>query len=127
MLGDGEIQEGQVWEAAMAAAHQKVGNLVAIVDNNGYQQTSAVSDVTDPTTYGDKWAAFGWKVIEIDGHDLEQVRTALIEARDHDAGPVAIIAHTIKGKGLKVFEEDFTWHGRALPKDKLEQALEELG
>src|SRR5690606_22450667 len=117
MLGDGEIQEGQVWEAAMAAAHQKVNNLIAIVDNNGYQQTSAVSQVTDPALYDDKWAAFGWKVLEIDGHDLGQVRDALIAARDEKSGPVVIIAHTVKGKGLKVFEEDFTWHGRALPKD----------
>lgn len=127
MLGDGEIQEGQVWEAAMAAAHQKVNNLIAIVDNNGYQQTSAVSQVTDPALYDDKWAAFGWKVLEIDGHDLGQVRDALIAARDEKSGPVVIIAHTVKGKGLKVFEEDFTWHGRALPKDKLAEALEELG
>lgn len=127
MLGDGEIQEGQVWEAAMAAAHQKVNNLIAIVDNNGYQQTSAVSQVTDPALYDDKWAAFGWKVLEIDGHDLGQIRDALIAARDEKSGPVVIIAHTVKGKGLKVFEEDFTWHGRALPKDKLAEALEELG
>lgn len=127
MLGDGEIQEGQVWEAAMAAAHQKVNNLIAIVDNNGYQQTSAVSQVTDPALYDDKWAAFGWKVLEIDGHDLGQVRDVLIAARDEKSGPVVIIAHTVKGKGLKVFEEDFTWHGRALPKDKLAEALEELG
>lgn len=127
MLGDGEIQEGQVWEAAMAAAHQKVNNLIAIVDNNGYQQTSAVSQITDPALYDDKWAAFGWKVLEIDGHDLGQVRDALIAARDEQSGPVVIIAHTVKGKGLKIFEEDFTWHGRALPKDKLAEALEELG
>jgi len=127
MLGDGEIEEGQVWEAAMAAANQKVGNLIAIVDNNRYQQTSAVSKVTDPALYDDKWAAFGWKVLEIDGHDLEQVRDALIAARDEKSGPVVIIAHTIKGKGLKIFEEDYTWHGRALPKDKLAEALEELG
>ncbi|MDI3339461.1 MAG: transketolase [Sphaerobacter sp.] len=127
LLGDGEIEEGQVWEAAMTAAHQRVGNLVAIVDHNGYQQTAAVSQVTDPRTYGDKWAAFGWRVEEIDGHDLEAVRQALLAARDYDAGPCVIIAHTVKGKGLKLMEDDFTWHGRALPKDKLEQALEELG
>lgn len=127
MLGDGEIQEGQVWEAAMSAANLKLGNLVAIVDNNQYQQTSAVSELTDPKKFDDKWEAFGWETEEIDGHDLEEVRKALIKARDYDRGPFVIIAHTVKGKGLKFMEEDFTWHGRAVPKDMLEQALEELG
>lgn len=127
LLGDGEIQEGQVWEAAMSAANLKLGNLVAIVDNNQYQQTSAVSELTDPKKFDDKWEAFGWETEEIDGHDLEEVRKALIKARDYDRGPFVIIAHTVKGKGLKFMEEDFTWHGRAVPKDMLEQALEELG
>lgn len=126
MLGDGEIEEGQVWEAAMAAANQKVSNLIGIVDNNRYQQTTAVANLTDPTEYPDKWRAFGWKTREIDGHNLQQVYDALREATDYRNGPCMIIAHTIKGKGLTLMEEDFTWHGRALPKDKLQEALEEL-
>lgn len=127
MMGDGEQEEGQVWEAAMAAAHQQVGNLVGIVDNNRYQQTTAVANLTDPSKYPDKWRAFGWHTREIDGHDLQQVRDALQEATDYTTGPAMIIAHTIKGKGLEFMEKDFTWHGRAVPKDKLQEALEELG
>lgn len=127
LLGDGEIEEGQVWEAAMMAGHQKLNNLIAIVDNNGYQQTTAVSNVTDPTMYDDRWRAFGWKVTEIDGHDLNAVRQALTEATSYQDGPFAIIAHTVKGKGVKFMEEDFTWHGRAVPPDRLQEALEDLG
>lgn len=127
MLGDGEIEEGQVWEAAMAAAHRKVGNLVAIVDNNGFQQSAPVTALTDPKQYAERWRAFGWKAVEIDGHDLRQVHGALTHATSYDEGPFAIIAHTVKGKGLKFMEEDFTWHGRALPASKLREALEELG
>lgn len=127
MTGDGEIEEGQVWEAAMAAANLKVGNLVAIIDNNRYQQTTAVAHVTDPKLYVDKWRAFGWETVEIDGHDLRQAHQALVDATKYNAGPFAIVAHTIKGKGLKFMETDFTWHGRAVPKARLEEALEEIG
>ncbi|HET9015142.1 MAG TPA: transketolase [Thermomicrobiaceae bacterium] len=126
MVGDGEQEEGQVWEAAMAAANLKVGNLVVIVDNNGYQQTAPVSALTNPTTYDDKWRAFGWQTVEINGHDLGQVRDALVQARDYQDGPFAIVAHTVKGKGVEFMEKDFTWHGRAVPKDRLAEALEEL-
>jgi transketolase len=127
MLGDGEIQQGQVWEAAMAAANFKVNNLVAIVDHNGYQQTAAVTEVTDPSTYVDKWRAFGWNTVEIDGHDLRAAHKALVDATDYRDGPAAIIAHTKKGKGVSFLETDFTWHGRGVPKDQLEKALEEIG
>lgn len=127
LLGDGEIQEGQVWEAAMTAAHHKLGNLIAIVDNNKYQQSVPVSAVTEPDRFADKWRAFGWNTTEIDGHDLDQVFQALTEAAAYTEGPSAIIAHTVKGKGLKFMEEDFTWHGRAVPKNRLQEALEELG
>lgn len=126
LLGDGEIEEGQVWEAAMAAAHYGVANLVAIVDHNGYQQTSPVSAVTDPRTYVAKWQAFGWHVSEVDGHDLVAVHSALRFAKAYRDGPVCIIAHTVKGKGVSFLERDFTWHGRAVPRDRLERALEEL-
>ncbi len=126
LLGDGEIEEGQVWEAAMAAAHWRVHNLVAIVDHNGYQQTSAVSAVTDPRSYPDKWRAFGWHVREVNGHDIVAVHEALRFAKAYRDGPVCIIAHTVKGKGVSFLERDFTWHGRAVPRDRLQQALEEL-
>ncbi len=127
MLGDGEIEEGQVWEAAMAAANLKAGNLTAIIDNNGFQQTTAVSNLTDPSKYPDRWRSFGWKTVEINGHDLNEVHQALEEATNYSDGPFAIVAHTVKGKGLHFMETDFTWHGRAVPKKQLEAALEEIG
>ncbi|MDW7981904.1 MAG: transketolase [Thermomicrobium sp.] len=126
LLGDGEIQEGQVWEAAMTAAQWRVHNLVAIVDHNGYQQTGPVSSVVDPRFYPDKWRAFGWHVSEVDGHDLAAVHEALRFAKAYRDGPVCIIAHTVKGKGVSFLERDFSWHGRAVPRDRLAQALEEL-
>lgn len=127
MMGDGEIQEGQVWEAAMAAANFGVSNLVAIVDLNGYQQTAPVTKVTDPSAYADKWRAFGWHTVEVDGHNLKETHAALATAAAYSDGPAAIIAHTKKGKGVSFLEEDFSWHGRGVPKDRLEEALEELG
>lgn len=127
MLGDGEIEQGQVWEAAMAAANFGVNNLVAIVDHNGYQQTAPVTSVTDPSTYVAKWQAFGWNAVEIDGHDMQTVHKSLTDATAYNDGPSAIIARTKKGKGVSFLEEDFTWHGRGVPKDQLEQALEEIG
>lgn len=127
LMGDGEIEEGQIWEAAMAAANLKTGNLVGIVDNNRYQQSTAVSNVTDPALYAEKWRAFGWETVEIDGHDLGQVRDALLEAKRYTKGPFAIIAHTVKGKGVSFLEQSFTWHGRAVPPEQLPKALEEIG
>lgn len=126
LLGDGEIEEGQIWEAAMAAAQRRVGNLVAIVDHNRYQQTSPVASVTDPLAYTAKWQAFDWKVVEVDGHDLLKVHQALRFATAFEDGPVVVIAHTVKGKGVRLLEHDFTWHGRAVPRDRLQQVLEEL-
>ncbi|MFN3336020.1 MAG: transketolase [Thermomicrobium sp.] len=126
LLGDGEIEEGQVWEAAMAAAQWRVHNLVAIIDHNGYQQTAPVSAITDPRSYVEKWRAFGWHVSEVNGHDLVAVHEALRFAKAYRDGPVCIIAHTVKGKGVSFLERDFTWHGRAVPRDRLERALEEL-
>ncbi len=127
ITGDGELEEGQIWEAAMAAANLKAGNLTVIVDNNKFQQTTAVSNLTDPSLYPEKWRAFGWKTVEINGHDLNEVHQALTEATNYNDGPFAIIAHTIKGKGLHFMEIDYTWHGKAVPKDKLAAALEEIG
>jgi transketolase len=127
VTGDGELEEGQIWEAAMAAANLKAGNLVAIIDNNKFQQTTAVANLTDPSEYPEKWRAFGWKTVEINGHDLNEVHQALTEATNYTDGPFAIIAHTIKGKGLHFMEIDYTWHGRAVPKNQLAAALEEIG
>lgn len=127
MMGDGEVQQGQVWEAAMAAANFGASNLIAIVDQNGYQQTAPVTSVTDPSKYADKFRAFGWNTVEIDGHDMKATHKALSDAAAYSAGPSAIIAKTKKGKGVSFLEEDFTWHGRGVPKDRLEEALEELG
>lgn len=127
MMGDGEIEEGQVWEAAMSAANLNVANLTAIVDNNGFQQSAAVSHLTDPRLYPEKWRAFGWKTVEVNGHDLGAVHQALVAAARDTDSPYAIVAHTVKGKGLHFMETDFTWHGRAVPKQQLEQALEEIG
>ena len=127
MVGDGEIQEGQVWEAAMAASNLRVSNLVAILDFNGYQQTAPVTDLTNPDRFRAKWEAFGWTVLEVDGHDLPEVYNALDEARAYTDGPVFIIAHTKKGKGVTSMEQDFTMHGKALPEDQLQEALEEIG
>ncbi|MBX6752731.1 transketolase [Thermorudis peleae] len=126
LLGDGEIEEGQVWEAALAAGRRRLGNLVAIVDHNRFQQTSPVTAVADPQRYADQWRAFGWKVVEVNGHDLLAVHETLRFARDYHDGPVAVIAYTVKGKGVPFLEKDFTWHGRAVPKDRLQEALEAL-
>jgi transketolase len=127
MVGDGEIQEGQVWEAAHAAANMSVGNLIVIVDNNGYQQTGPVTDLMDPDSYVAKWESFGWLVGDVDGHDIESVHKALRYATEYTDGPSVIIARTKKGKGVSFLEEDFTWHGRGVPKDRLQEALEEIG
>jgi transketolase len=127
VLGDGECDEGQVWEAAMSAHHYHLDNVTAIVDNNGYQQTGAITTVMDPRPLSDKWKAFGWSTREIDGHDFDEVLPALKEARAARGGPTAIIAHTKKGKGVSFVEADFGYHGKALTADEAKRALEELG
>jgi transketolase len=114
LLGDGECDEGQVWEAAMAAAHHKVDNLTAIVDNNRMP-------------LAEKWRAFGWHAVDVDGHDQDAVLKVYAEAQATKGQPTAIVAHTIKGKGISFMEPDYTWHGRAIPKDQLAAALKELG
>jgi transketolase len=127
VLGDGECDEGQVWEAAMAAHHYRLGNLTAIVDHNGYQQTGAVATVMDPRPLADKFRAFGWNAREIDGHNYDEVLPALREVRQPSALPTAIIARTKKGKGVSFVEADFGYHGKALTADEARRALEELG
>lgn len=127
MTGDGEIDEGQVWEAAMAAAHFSLGNLVAIVNNNGYQQTDAIERVMDSRPIAEKWDAFGWRTAQVDGHDLEAVHRALSAAREEADRPACIVARTVKGKGVSFIEGHRGSHGKALSKEEAERALSEIG
>ncbi|MCE5192497.1 MAG: transketolase [Candidatus Cryosericum sp.] len=124
--GDGELQEGQIWEALMAGAHFKLDNLCTIIDNNGLQIDGKVADVMDLGDLAAKVRAFGWHVIEIDGHDMQQCVNALEEAKTVKGQPTAIIAHTIKGKGVSFMEDQAGWHGKAPSQDELAQALREL-
>jgi transketolase len=126
LLGDGECQEGQVWEAAMAAGHQRPDNLVAMVDYNQYQLDGAIRDIMELEPFAAKWESMGWTVREIDGHDIEAVMAALTWARGHD-GPACVIGRTVKGKGVSFMEGDNHWHGVAPSADELERALDELG
>jgi transketolase len=129
LIGDGEANEGQIWEAAMGAAKYKVDNLTAVLDFNTYQQTGSVNEVMPSLNpIADKWEAFGWDVREIDGHDMRQVLTALQAVRRITDQPQMIIAHTLKGRGLSPFEEDEVnrKHGEPLTEAELETALAEL-
>ncbi|MFH1703265.1 MAG: transketolase [Nitrospirota bacterium] len=127
LLGDGETQEGQVWEAAMTAAHYRLDNLCAIVDLNGLQIDGPVSKVKGIEPVAAKWSAFGWHVIEIDGHSMEEILNGLDEAEKVKEKPTMIIAHTIKGKGVSFFEGKVEYHGMAPTHEELEKALKELG
>ncbi|HLU73145.1 MAG TPA: transketolase [Nonomuraea sp.] len=111
LLGDGELHEGQIWEAAAAAGHYGVGNLVAIVDRNGYCLDGKVDDIITIEPLADRWRAFGWNVVEVDGHDVPALLDTLLSIRDEaPAKPTAVIAHTVKGKGVGFMERDFGWH-----------------
>ncbi|MDR0880469.1 MAG: transketolase [Clostridioides sp.] len=127
LLGDGEIQEGIVWEAAMSAANYKLDNIVAFLDNNGLQIDGKTEDVMDLGSIVNKFKAFGWNVIEIDGHDFDQIFAALDMARSTVEKPTMIVAKTVKGKGVSFMENQAGWHGSAPNDEQLEQALEELG
>ncbi|MGQ9569295.1 MAG: transketolase [Thermodesulfovibrionales bacterium] len=126
LLGDGEIQEGQVWEAAMTAAHYRLDNLCAIIDLNGLQIDGPVSQVKAIEPVTSKWLAFGWNVIEIDGHNIEEILNSLDEAEKVKEKPTVIIAHTIKGKGVSFFEGKVEYHGIAPTQEELKKALKEL-
>ncbi len=126
LLGDGECDEGQVWEAAMAAAHFKVDNLVAIVDNNGQQIDGWNREVMSLDPFNQKWQAFGWQVIEVDGHNLTQLTQALDQAKLTKGQPTVIIAHTIKGKGVSFMENNPDFHGKAPDAVQVDKALKEL-
>lgn len=126
LLGDGECDEGQVWEAAMAAAHFKVDNLVAIIDNNGLQIDGWNCDVMNLEPLNKKWEAFGWHLIEVDGHDFAQLLDAFKQAKLIKGQPTVVIAHTIKGKGVSFMENNADFHGKAPNAAEVEIALKEL-
>jgi len=126
LMGDGEIQEGQVWEAAMTAHHHQLDAVCAIIDANQLQQNGPVKEIQDIEPLADKWRAFGWHVIEIDGHDLAQVVKAYDEAETITGKPQVVVARTVKGKGVSFMELNPAWHGVAPKPDELERALKEL-
>lgn len=122
IMGDGEQAEGQIWEAAMAAAHYKADHLIGILDNNNLQSTGPLSGGVDPGDLAAKWAAFGWEVIEIDGHDMKQILAALDAADAVSGKPALILAHTVKGKGVDFAEGKAAFHNSALSQEQFEQA-----
>jgi transketolase len=124
LLSDGECDEGQTWEAALSAAHFKMDNLTAIIDRNGMQLTGWTRDIMNLEPLTQKWQAFGWHAIEIDGHDFNQIIAALEEARNTQ--PTVIIAHTVKGKGVSFMENNASFHGKAPTTEEAERALKEL-
>lgn len=127
ILGDGEIQEGIIWEAAMSAAHYKLDNIVAFLDYNGLQIDGKTKDVMDLGSVCDKFKSFGWNVYEIDGHDFEQILSSLDMARQSEGKPSIVVAKTIKGKGVSFMENEASWHGNAPNDEQLKNALELLG
>ncbi len=127
LLGDGECEEGEVWEAAMAAGHYKLDNLCAVVDHNGLQIDGKIEDVIGPDPFDEKFAAFGWNVIHIDGHDMEQIENAFKAAKEYKGKPTCIIADTVKGKGVSYMENQAGWHGKAPNEEEYHIALRDLG
>ena len=126
LLGDGEIQEGEVWEAFMFAHHYKLDNLCVVIDNNGLQIDGNVADVMNPYPIADKLKAFGFETAEIDGHDFDQIAAAFAQARTVKGVPFAIIMKTVKGKGVSYMENQVGWHGKAPNEEQRQQALKEL-
>ena len=127
VLGDGELQEGIVWEAAMAAAHYRLDNLTAFIDWNGLQIDGKNEDVMTVAPVGEKFLAFGWNVQMIDGHDFEQIAQAVENAKKITGRPQMIVAKTVKGKGVSFMENEAGWHGKAPSDEQAKQAVEELG
>lgn len=126
VLGDGESQEGQVWEAAMFAAHYKLDNLVAILDLNGLQIDGPITEVMNPTPHDEKFLAFGWNVITIDAHNFEEIESAFKQARETKGKPTVIIAKSVKGKGVSYMENACEWHGQAPKEDLYKVAMADL-
>ena len=125
LMGDGELQEGMIWEAAMLAGHYKLSNVTAFVDYNGLQIDGPVTDVMSPLPLAEKWRAFQWNVIEIDGHDIPAIYDAIQAAKAETEKPTVILAKTVKGKGVSFMENQAGWHGNAPSKDQCEQVLAE--
>ena len=126
VLGDGEIEEGQVWEAAMFASHYHLDNLVAVIDNNGLQIDGPITEVCSPEPITDKFEAFGWHVITMDAHDFDDIERAFDEAEKISGKPVAIIQKSVKGKGVSFMENQVSWHGSAPNKEQYDAAMAEL-
>ena len=126
VMSDGECEEGSVWEAAMFAPHQKCGRLAVIIDKNKWQATGRTAEVTGLDPLSDKWRAFGWNAVDVDGHDHQAVSVALEDAYRQESQPTAIVAHTVKGKGVSFMEDDNNWHYRVPNSAELEKALAEL-
>lgn len=126
ILGDGECQEGIVWEAAMAAPHQGVDNLVAIVDYNHFQSCGSLNDIMPIYPLVEKWRSFGWAVMEVNGHDMNDIVSKLTIAKEFSGQPMCIIAHTVKGKGISFIEHNNKWHNSPCSLDQYEQAMDEL-
>jgi len=126
LMGDGEIQEGMIWEAAMAASHYGLDNLVGILDHNGLQIDGHITEVMNPEPLAEKWRSFGWHVIIIDGHNLEEIVKALEEAQGIKGKPTLILAETVKGKGVSFMENQVDWHGKAPNEEEVKRALKEL-
>lgn len=127
LLGDGELEEGQVWEAAMAAAHYKLDNLTAFVDFNGLQIDGDITKVMNPSPIDKKFEAFGWNVLIIDGHNIEEIQDAVEKAKSFKGKPTVVVCNTVKGKGVSFMENQASWHGTAPSKEQCEQALAEIG
>lgn len=126
LLGDGECQEGQIWESAMATAHFKADNLVAIVDYNKYQESGPIRREMGLEPFAEKWRAFGWHVEEVDGHDIEALIGAFKAVQEVKGHPAVIIAHTVKGKSVSFVEADYTFHGKPLTPEQAEKARGEI-
>lgn len=126
VLGDGEIQEGQVWEAAMFAAHYKLDNLIAVIDNNGLQIDGPITEICSPEPITDKFKAFGWHVLTMDAHDFDSMEKAFDEAEKLSGKPVVIIQNSVKGKGVSFMENQVSWHGTAPNAEQYEHAMDEL-
>lgn len=127
LTGDGELEEGQIWEAAMASAHYRLDNLMAFIDHNHLQIDGPINQVMSPEPVADKLAAFGWQVLTIDGHSFEQILEACALARRTKGRPTAVVAETIKGRGVSFMENEVGWHGVAPTAEEVEKALKELG
>ena len=126
IIGDGESEEGQIWEAAMAAAHYKLGNIIGILDKNGLQIDGFTKDIMNSEPIADKWRAFGWKVIEISAHNFDEIENAISKAKEFKDGPVMIIADSVKGKGVSFMENQCGWHGRTPNIEERDKAIAEL-